>query len=246
MVNEGTCAACWGEGTEIPELQVQERTGKGTFQLGEVTFGRTSLCENAKGDGCWSLVRAVTLLFIRKNKCSWVLTSLDQGCCNGIIKKPPKLILYHYFGWHFLLCITVVRFNSGSFNLKKKNLVCLLEILTWNFLFLPFPSTFLYLKFLVVWALVLLADFVLEFRFEYLWPFWLFIRSVYDSFRYQGLVSGTQGLCAFPGKSCTPGNVPCYAADWMRWVRSASQEEGFLWFVPSLWWIFYLWQVGMK
>ena len=51
-------------------------------------------------------------------------------------------------------------------------------------------STFLYLKFLVVWALVLLADFVLEFRFEYLWPFWLFIRSVYDSFRYQGLVSG--------------------------------------------------------
>lgn len=50
-------------------------------------------------------------------------------------------------------------------------------------------STFLYLKFLLVWALVLLADFVLEFRFEYLWPFWLFIRSVYDSFRYQGLVS---------------------------------------------------------
>lgn len=49
-------------------------------------------------------------------------------------------------------------------------------------------STFLYLKFLVVWILVLLADFVLEFRFEYLWPFWLFIRSVYDSFRYQGLV----------------------------------------------------------
>lgn len=50
-------------------------------------------------------------------------------------------------------------------------------------------SSFVYLKFLLVWALVLLADFVLEFRFEYLWPFWLFIRSVYDSFRYQGLVS---------------------------------------------------------
>ncbi|KAM9776882.1 macoilin-1 [Syngnathus typhle] len=50
-----------------------------------------------------------------------------------------------------------------------------------------YSSTFLYLKFLVVWVLVLLADFVLEFRFEYLWPFWLFIRSVYDSYRYQGL-----------------------------------------------------------
>ncbi|OXB70393.1 UNVERIFIED_CONTAM: hypothetical protein H355_008453 [Colinus virginianus] len=56
-----------------------------------------------------------------------------------------------------------------------------------------YGSTFLYLKFLVVWALVLLADFVLEFRFEYLWPFWLFIRSVYDSFRYQGLVK--RGVC---------------------------------------------------
>lgn len=56
-------------------------------------------------------------------------------------------------------------------------------------LYLVSRSTFLYLKFLLVWALVLLADFVLEFRFEYLWPFWLFIRSVYDSFRYQGLVS---------------------------------------------------------
>lgn len=47
----------------------------------------------------------------------------------------------------------------------------------------------MYLKFLVVWGLVLMADFMLEFRFEYLWPFWLLIRSVYDSFKYQGLVS---------------------------------------------------------
>ncbi|KAF5893197.1 macoilin-1 [Clarias magur] len=56
-------------------------------------------------------------------------------------------------------------------------------------------STFLYLKFLLVWALVLLADFVLEFRFEYLWPFWLFIRSVYDSFRYQGLAFSVFFVC---------------------------------------------------
>lgn len=62
------------------------------------------------------------------------------------------------------------------------------ETSLFSFLHTLFCSTFLYLKFLVVWVLVLLADFVLEFRFEYLWPFWLFIRSVYDSFRYQGLV----------------------------------------------------------
>lgn len=49
-------------------------------------------------------------------------------------------------------------------------------------------STFLYLRFLLVWALVLMADFILEFRFEYLWPFWLMLRSVCDSFKYQGLV----------------------------------------------------------
>lgn len=37
--------------------------------------------------------------------------------------------------------------------------------------------------------MVILADFILEFRFEFLWPFWLLLRSVYDSFKYQGLVS---------------------------------------------------------
>ena len=37
--------------------------------------------------------------------------------------------------------------------------------------------------------MVLTADFLLEFRFEYLWPFWLLLRSAYDSFKYQGLVS---------------------------------------------------------
>lgn len=42
--------------------------------------------------------------------------------------------------------------------------------------------------------MVLFADYILEFRFEFLWPFWLLLRSVYDSFKYQGLVSIT-GTC---------------------------------------------------
>ena len=50
-------------------------------------------------------------------------------------------------------------------------------------------SSLVYIKLLILWSLVLLADYFLEFRFEYLWPFWLFLRSVYDSFKYQGLVS---------------------------------------------------------
>lgn len=32
------------------------------------------------------------------------------------------------------------------------------------------------------------ADYILEFRFEFLWPFWLVIRSLHDSFKYQGII----------------------------------------------------------
>lgn len=55
-------------------------------------------------------------------------------------------------------------------------------------LYLFFSSTFVYIKFLLVWILIMIADFVLEFRFEFLWPLWLFMRSLYDSFKYQGIV----------------------------------------------------------
>lgn len=90
-----------------------------------------------------------------------------------------------YWLWRVKMSTIVFDTNKFSCLYKTKHswLLCCI-------CFSEFFSTFLYLKFLVVWALVLLADFVLEFRFEYLWPFWLFIRSVYDSFRYQGLVSG--------------------------------------------------------
>jgi len=50
-------------------------------------------------------------------------------------------------------------------------------------------SAWLYIKFLLVWAVVLTADFMLDFRFEFLWPIWMLIRSTFDSIRYQGYVS---------------------------------------------------------
>ncbi|XP_018576568.1 macoilin isoform X2 [Anoplophora glabripennis] len=56
-------------------------------------------------------------------------------------------------------------------------------------------STLLYLKFVILWALVILADFILEFRFEFLWPFYLLLRSVYDSFKYQGLAFSIFFVC---------------------------------------------------
>ncbi|KAB7496817.1 Macoilin-1, partial [Armadillidium nasatum] len=58
-----------------------------------------------------------------------------------------------------------------------------------------FCSSFIYIKFFLVWLLVIAADFLFEFRFEYLWPFWLLLRSVYDSFRYQGLAFSVLFVC---------------------------------------------------
>jgi len=58
-----------------------------------------------------------------------------------------------------------------------------------------YGSSLVYVKLLILWALVLLADYFLEFRFEYLWPFWLFLRSVYDSFKYQGLAFSVFFIC---------------------------------------------------
>lgn len=52
----------------------------------------------------------------------------------------------------------------------------------------PVFSAYSVLKFMIVWMLVLLADFVLEFRLEYLWPCWLFLGTVYTTFHCHGLV----------------------------------------------------------
>ncbi|KAG9274863.1 macoilin-2 isoform X1 [Astyanax mexicanus] len=107
-----------------------------------------------------------------------------------------------------------------------------------------YSSTFLYLKFLFVWALVLLADFVLEFRFEYLWPFWLFIRSVYDSFRYQGLAFSVFFVCvAFTSDILCLLFIPVqwlfFAASTYVWVQYVwHTERGVCLPTVSLWILF--------
>ncbi|KAK7898403.1 hypothetical protein WMY93_019256 [Mugilogobius chulae] len=107
-----------------------------------------------------------------------------------------------------------------------------------------YSSTFLYLKFLVVWVLVLLADFVLEFRFEYLWPFWLFIRSVYDSFRYQGLAFSVFFVCvAFTSDIICLLFIPVqwlfFAASTYVWVQYVwHTERGVCLPTVSLWILF--------
>ncbi|XP_050081370.1 macoilin [Anopheles maculipalpis] len=56
-------------------------------------------------------------------------------------------------------------------------------------------NTLLYIKFLLLWASVITADFLLEFRFEFLWPFWLLLRSIYDSYKYKGLAFSVLFVC---------------------------------------------------
>lgn len=80
-----------------------------------------------------------------------------------------------------------------------------------------YGSTFLYLRFLLVWALVLMADFILEFRFEYLWPFWLLVRSVYDSFKYQGLAFSVFFVCI-----AITSDVICYLFIPVQWLFFAA------------------------
>ncbi|KAF6717100.1 Macoilin [Oryzias melastigma] len=57
-------------------------------------------------------------------------------------------------------------------------------------------SAYTFVKFMVMWTLVLLADFILEFRLEYLWPCWLFFGSVYTTFHCHGLVICVVFVCA--------------------------------------------------
>ncbi|GAB1605369.1 macoilin-like isoform X1 [Argonauta hians] len=90
-----------------------------------------------------------------------------------------------------------------------------------------YGSTFLYVKFFMVWALVVMADFILEFRFEYLWPFWLLLRSVYDSFKYQGLAFSVFFVCI-----AITSDVICYLFIPVQWLFFAASTYV---------WVHYVW-----
>ncbi|CAN8018492.1 unnamed protein product [Ixodes persulcatus] len=94
-----------------------------------------------------------------------------------------------------------------------------------------YGSTFIYLKFLLVWALVLLADFILELRFEYLWPFWLLLRSVYDSFKYQGLA-----FSVFFVFIALTSDMICFLFIPVHWLFFAASTYV---------WVQYVWHTGM-
>ncbi|XP_020387470.2 macoilin-like [Rhincodon typus] len=88
-------------------------------------------------------------------------------------------------------------------------------------------SVFTFLKFLIVWILILLADFILELRFEYLWPGWLFIKRVYNSSRYQGLAFSILFVCA-----AFTSDVFCFIFIPLHWLFFAASTYV---------WVQYLW-----
>lgn len=88
-------------------------------------------------------------------------------------------------------------------------------------------SLFTCAKFLAAWGLILLADFILEFRFEYLYPLWLLLCSVQDSFKYQGLVFAVFFVCL-----AVMADVLCYLlvpAQWLFFVASSYVWVQYVW-----------------
>jgi len=84
------------------------------------------------------------------------------------------------------------------------------------------PDTFyggslVYGKLLLLWICVLAADYFLEFRFEYLWPAWLFLRSVYDSYKYQGLAFSVFFICI-----AVTSDMICYLFVPIHWLFFAA------------------------
>lgn len=56
-------------------------------------------------------------------------------------------------------------------------------------------SSYLHWKLVLGWLTIILLDSMVDFRFEYLYPAVMFIRSVYDSYKYQGLIFSLLFIC---------------------------------------------------
>ncbi len=54
--------------------------------------------------------------------------------------------------------------------------------------FLCVCSSYIHWKLLAGWLVIILLDTMADFRLEFVYPAFMFARSVYDSYKYQGLV----------------------------------------------------------
>ncbi|KRZ88812.1 Macoilin [Trichinella sp. T8] len=91
-------------------------------------------------------------------------------------------------------------------------------------------SSLIYFKMLLVWTVVMMADFLLDFRFEYFWPFWLMLRCIYDSFRYQGMTFTVFFVCV-----TFTSDMICFIFVPVQWV----------FFIASTYvWVQYVWHAA--
>ncbi|KAI4880531.1 hypothetical protein NFI96_002991 [Prochilodus magdalenae] len=94
-------------------------------------------------------------------------------------------------------------------------------------------SAYSFLKFMIVWILVLLADFILEFRLEYLWPCWLFLGTVYTTFHCHGLAICVVFVCAaFTLDIFCLIFVPLH---WLFFAASTYVLLNYIWHTDSKW-----------
>ncbi|GAB0093983.1 Macoilin [Sergentomyia squamirostris] len=110
-------------------------------------------------------------------------------------------------------------------------------------------NTFLYIKFLFLWAIVITADFMLEFRFEFLWPFWLLLRSVHDSFKYKGLAFSVLFVCIAITSDLIclffiPVNWLFFAASTYVWVQYVWHTEKGICLPTIVLWMLFLYIEG--
>ncbi|TSR99418.1 Macoilin [Bagarius yarrelli] len=94
-------------------------------------------------------------------------------------------------------------------------------------------SAYSFLKFMTVWIVVLLADFILEFRLEYLWPCWLFLGTVYTTFHCHGLAICMVFVCAaFTLDIFCLIFVPLH---WLFFAASTYVLLNYIWHTESKW-----------
>ncbi|XP_068144549.1 macoilin-2 isoform X1 [Drosophila tropicalis] len=113
-------------------------------------------------------------------------------------------------------------------------------------------TTVLYMKFLILWAIVMVADFMFMFRFEFLWPFWLLLRSVHDSFKYKGLAFSVLFVCiAITSDLVCLFFIPVH---WLLFLASTYVWVQYVWHTDKgiclptiiLWMLFVYLEVGIR
>ncbi|KAI8128933.1 Macoilin-1 [Lucilia cuprina] len=108
------------------------------------------------------------------------------------------------------------------------------------------------MKFLVLWAIVITADFMFMFRFEFLWPFWLLLRSVHDSFKYKGLAFSVLFVCIAITSDLVclffiPVNWLLFAASTYVWVQYVwHTDKGICLPTIILWMLFVYLEAGIR